>query len=71
MINKYYYKWNIENWTNGNKPVKNPDLWEKLIEQLAIHKVNFSFAETNQYTSYIELMFKRLEIEYKEDKHGE
>ncbi|MBU5331439.1 hypothetical protein KQI61_04455 [Anaerocolumna aminovalerica] len=69
MVNGYFYKWNFDSWTNGNKPVKNPDLWFRLFEQLKIHKVNFSFVEVNQYTNCIETMFKRIEIEYKEDRH--
>ncbi len=40
--NGWAVKWRANNWIKGDKkPALNPDLWERLLELLEIHKVEF------------------------------
>ena len=64
---KWYEKWELENWISKRKPVKNADLWQQLLDHMNKNSIEFQFTESNQYSTYMVTMIKRIEIEYKED----
>ena len=55
-INKgWVYSWKKKGWRKSdNKPALNVDLWEKLLEQLEIHKVEFCWVKGHNGHPYNE-----------------
>ena len=52
------------------QPAKNMDLWQQLYELTDIHKVIYSYAETNSYSAYMSNQIKKIKIDYKEDTNN-
>lgn len=64
IINSQY----IANSMNQNwDKTKNEDLWQQLLEQMAIHKVTFEYEFSNPYSSYMFMMAKKAAVNYTED----
>ncbi|MDF2609074.1 MAG: rnhA [Lachnospiraceae bacterium] len=53
-----------------NQPVKNMDLWQQLFDLVDKYHVTFEYVEKNPYTSYMQTMAKKENIEYKEDTNN-
>lgn len=63
--NGWVWQWEKNNWVNaGNRPVKNAELWKKLLEAMKIHTVAFIGTENNK----IKCMDAELE-RMKENEH--
>lgn len=67
MNQGWYSSWDLSNWTNRGKAVKNSDLWKQLLEHMDKHCIRYIYSESNQYSAYMDTMKKRVEINYQED----
>ena len=49
----WVYGWKAKNWIKSNKePAKNPDLWERLLDLLEVHKVRFHWVKGHADNPY-------------------
>ena len=65
-INKeWVYSWQSKNWKKSdNKPALNVDLWQKLLELLKVHEVNFIWVKGHNGHKYNERCDKLAVTEY-------
>lgn len=63
----HWYKWLSTGLNAKGKPVSNLELWEQLYDQVSKHNVEFIYQETNPYTSYMNMLAKKIKIKFKED----
>lgn len=62
---KWVYSWQSKNWKKSdNKPALNVDLWQKLLELLKIHEVNFIWVKGHNGHKYNERCDKLAVTEY-------
>ena len=50
----WVYSWEAHGWKRGKDPVKNPDLWIKLLELTSKHKVTFVWVKGHNGHDYNE-----------------
>ncbi|MGB8452768.1 MAG: RNase H family protein [Anaerocolumna sp.] len=65
---KWYSKWDFENWTKNGEKIINADLWKQLFEYIDTFKIKFEFEKVNPYTAYMETKLKHIDIGYQEDR---
>ena len=65
MNNRWVYQWEKNSWRKqGNKPVKNAELWQQLLNVMRIHTVTFS----NEHHSYT--LWQQSELKQMEEKNS-
>jgi ribonuclease HI len=52
-----------QNWDK----TKNSDLWQQLLECMAIHNITFEYALANSYSTYMYMEMRKKKIEYQID----
>lgn len=68
---EWYKNWIRDGKNKKGEPANNLDLWEPLSVLISQHDLTTKYETINQYSSYVQTMSKKIEIEYKEDKGNE
>lgn len=54
FLQGWVYNWKKNGWRRGKEAVKNPDLWEKLLELVEMHEVRFNWVRGHNGHDYNE-----------------
>ena len=54
FLEGWVYSWEAHGWRRGKDEVKNPDLWQRLLELTSVHEVNFVWVKGHNGHDYNE-----------------
>jgi ribonuclease HI len=54
FLEGWIYSWEAHGWRRGKDEVKNPDLWQRLLELTAVHEVSFIWVKGHNGHDYNE-----------------
>ena len=63
-----YYEWAITGWVTRDKPIKNRDLWEQMIEYTDKHMIYTKQVRGSSYSMVLQSQINKMEIDPVEDR---